>query len=354
MAKKRIAVLFGGASADYAASLRTAYSVLCGIPKDKYEALPIGITRAGRWLFYPGSYENIPSGEWEKDSDCCSCILSPDALHKGVIKIMADGQTTIHRVDGVFPVLHGKYGEDGRIQGLCKLSGLPLIGNDLAAANACLDKKLTNMLLTDAGIDVGEYITLDRSAINDLSTAIAKAESRLSYPMYAAPTNCSSSIGAYRAENREQLEEAIKTAFSHHPIIIVENEIKGRNIECAVLSTSTYNQRIAIGELIECDSKADQNTDYIARSYDFTVPARLDGITQSRIKDTARAAFKALSCKCFARVDLVLVGDRIYVRRVRGIPGLDRSNIFTRLVTDSAFTYEEMLDTIISSAVDAR
>lgn len=141
MAKKRIAVLFGGASADHAASLHTAYSVLSSLPKE-IEPLAIGITRAGRWLFYPGSYENIKDGSWEQDSDCCSCVISPDMTNKGVIKIISDGESTIHRIDAVFPVLHGKYGEDGRVQGLCKLAGLPVIGNDFAAAALCNDRRI--------------------------------------------------------------------------------------------------------------------------------------------------------------------------------------------------------------------
>ncbi len=354
MAKKKIAVLFGGASADHQASLRTAYSVLCGMPKDIYEPLPLGITRAGRWLFYPGAYENILDGSWETDSDCCSCILSPDALHKGIIKLLPDGDTAIMRVDALFPVLHGKYGEDGRIQGLCKLTGLPVIGNDMAAAHASQDRRLTNLLLRDEGIDVAPYVILHRNEINDIEAAAAKVTASIDFPMYVAPTSCSSAIGAYRAENIEQLYEAIKTAFSHHKTIIVENELKGRVIECAVLSSEHKEERITIGELIRCDSKIDKSSQYIQSSCDFVIPAKLDGITQNKVKEIAKAAFRALSCKTYARVDLMLCDDRIYVRKVRGVPGLEQNNIFTRLVTSSGFTYSEMLDYLISSCIDAR
>lgn len=352
MAKKRIAVLFGGASADHSASLRTAYSVLCGMPKDEYEPLPIGITRAGRWLFYPGSYENIPDGSWETDIDCCSCILSPDALHKGVIKIMADGQTTIHRIDAIFPLLHGKYGEDGRIQGLCKLSSVPVIGNDLAAANVCLDRKLTNLLLKDAGLDTADYITMERSAINDIDKSIERVKNTLGFPVYAAPANCSSSIGAYLAENEEELAEAIKTAFSHHPVIIVEKKLNGRSIECAVLSNKLLNDRLPVGELVSTGSIADSN--YIADTYELKIPAELDKETLIKVKQTAAAAFRALSCKSFARIDIVLDGGKIYVRRVRGIPGLGKNSIIARLAENGGISYEQLLSSIISSAMDAR
>lgn len=354
MAKKRICVLFGGSSADHSASLTTAYSVLNAIPKDKYEPLPIGITRAGRWLFYPGSYENIPDGSWEIDSDCCSCILSCDPLHKGVIKIMPGGDASIHRIDAVFPILHGKYGEDGRIQGLCKLSGIPMIGNDLASSNACLDKKLTYMLLNEAGLKTAEYTVLERSVMNELSTALLNAEKQLEYPVYVTPANCSTSIGAYRAENREELENAVKTAFSHHHTIIVEKELKGRLLECAIVSGGLKNDRTAVGELIPQNKKTDNASEYIAQTYSFEVPAKLDGVTQSKIKDAARAAFRALSCKSFARIDMMLCGTDIIIRRVRGLPGLEKNSIFPSILTESGISYEELLDNLISSAIDAR
>lgn len=352
MAKKRIAVLFGGASADYSASLRTAYSVLSAMPKDEYEPLPIGITRAGRWLFYPGSYENIQDGSWEMDIDCCSCILSPDALTKGAIKIMSDGQTSIVRIDAVFPLLHGKYGEDGRIQGLCKLTSVPIIGNDLAAANVCLDRKLTNLLLKDAGLNVAEYITLDRSMINDMDLITEKVRTTLGFPVYAIPSNCSSAIGAYKAENEEQLSEAVKTAFSHHSTVIVEKKLTGRSIECAVLSSKLLNDRLAVGESVKCCDASESA--YYTGSYELKVPAELDEDTLRKVKETAAAAFKALSCKAFARIDMVLTDDKIIVRRVRGIPGLGRNSIIARLASAGGISYEQLLEQIISSAIDSR
>lgn len=352
MAKKKIAVLFGGVSADHNASLKTAYSVLSGMPKDKYEPLPIGITRAGRWLFYPGAYENILDGSWETDSDCCSCILSPDALHKGVIKILPNGSSSLNRVDAVFPILHGKYGEDGRIQGLCRMTGLPVIGNDMTSANVTQDRKLTNIILKDAGLDVADYLTFSRDEIDDIESVVEKVLSRFSFPLYVAATSCSTSIGAYRAENREELEEAIKTAFSHHPVIIVENELKGRVIECAIIERERGEHYIELGEIVSsCDNEV---SEYVAATYDLVTDVTLDEKTEEKVKAVAKAAYKNLFCKSHARVDLLVCGEKIYVRRVRGVPGLEDNNIFTRLMTNSRFEYSEMLDYLISSAIDKR
>lgn len=352
MAKKRIAVLFGGASADYTASLHTAYSVLSAMPKE-IEPLAIGITRAGRWLFYPGSYENIRDGSWEQDSDCCSCIISPDMTNKGVIKIISDGESTIHKVDAVFPVLHGKYGEDGRVQGLCKLAGLPIIGNDFQAAALCNDRRIMNLILRDSGLDVIDNVTLHRSEINDIQTAVGKITEKLTFPIYTAPTSCSASVGACRADNESELEEAIKASFSHHPYIIAESAVNGREITCAVLEKMTDNEKIAVGELVKLNGEADARSANIASTSELIVPAELDEAESYSIRQTAQAAFRALSCKCFARIDMVLGNDgKVYIRRVRSIPGLDRQSIFTRLLTDSGFTYEDMLRLLISSVVE--
>lgn len=352
MAKKRIAVLFGGASADHAASLHTAYSVLSAMPKE-IEPLAIGITRAGRWLFYPGSYENIKDGSWEQDSDCCSCVISPDMTNKGVIKIISDGESTIYRVDAVFPVLHGKYGEDGRVQGLCKLAGLPIIGNDFQAAALCNDRRIMNLILCDSGLDVINNVTLHRSEINDIHSAVKKITDKLAFPIYTAPTSCSASVGACRADNESELEEAIKASFSHHPYIIAESALSGREITCAVLEKKHNDEKVTVGELVKLSDETDKRSANIASTSELVVPAQLGDSELDSIRKTARAAFCALSCKCFARVDMVLGNDgKVYVRRVRSIPGLDRQSIFTRLVTDSGFTYEDMIRLLITSVVE--
>ena len=352
MAKKRIAVLFGGASADHTASLHTAYSVLCAMPKE-VEPLAIGITRAGRWLFYPGSYENIKDGSWEQDSDCCSCIISPDMTNKGVIKIISDGESTIYKIDAVFPVLHGKYGEDGRVQGLCKLAGLPIIGNNFEAAALCNDRRLMNLVLKDSALDVINNVILHRSEMNDIHSAVKKITDKLTFPIYTAPTSCSASIGACRADNESELEEAIKASFSHHPYIIAESAVKGRELTCAVLEEKHHDEKVSIGELVRINDEIDTQSANIASTSELIVPAELDDSVLNTVKQTARAAFAALSCKCFARVDMVFGDDgKVYIRRVRSIPGLDRQSIFTRLVTDNAFTYEKMLRLLIGTVAD--
>ncbi|MDE5917724.1 MAG: D-alanine--D-alanine ligase, partial [Oscillospiraceae bacterium] len=146
MSKIRVAVIFGGASSEHDVSLVSATNVIKNIPKDKYEVVCIGITKKGRWLYYPGDVDNISSGEWEKDPDCASAVISPDPLHKGIITIES-GAASIKKIDVVFPVLHGKNGEDGTIQGLLDMSKIPYVGCGLLSSAACMDKSHTHSIL---------------------------------------------------------------------------------------------------------------------------------------------------------------------------------------------------------------
>ncbi|MGN0679203.1 MAG: D-alanine--D-alanine ligase, partial [Oscillospiraceae bacterium] len=159
MAKQKIAVLFGGVSSEHDISLLSAYSVLTNIPEDKYDVICVGITKKGHWMYYPGEYEYIKTGEWENNPDCCTAILSPDAVHQGIVILGNDG-AFIRKVDAVFPVLHGMNGEDGSVQGLCQLSGIPFVGCDMTSSAVCMDKALTHTVLDSAGIKTAKYLAI--------------------------------------------------------------------------------------------------------------------------------------------------------------------------------------------------
>ena len=235
MARKKIAVLFGGASSEHEISLLSAYNVLTNIPKNKYNVMCIGITKKGHWLYYPGEYEYIRTGEWENNPDCCTAVISPDALNKGII-LMGEA-SYIHKVDAVFPVLHGANGEDGTIQGLCALAGLPCVGSDMTGSAACMDKTITHAILDTAGIRTAPYCTKD--ALSDIEGTCDMIESRLGgYPMFVKPASAGSSVGVSRAANREALKSGIMVAFAHGVKVLIEKEIRGKEVECAVLGNS--------------------------------------------------------------------------------------------------------------------
>ncbi len=348
MAKIRVAVLFGGATKDHKLSLQSAFSVLNGLSKEKYDVTPIGITKKGRWLYFPGDYEEIRLGTWENNSDCCSAIISPDPIHAGIITIMSDGDTAIKRVDVVLSALHGKYGEGGRIQSLLKLSRIPYTDCNPDTANHCMDKLMTHSLLSEAGISVPDYISLSRSELGKLDELIADIEKDFDYPVYVSASSCSSSIGANVARNAEELKTAAKIAFSHHHTAIVEEFLSGRSLFCIVTGGS-YNVEVSsIGETVKtpCESE------YAGYTAEFVLNADLTDDEKRMIRDTAIKAYKTLSFKGFAKMCFCLKDGKALLRRITAIPGFSPESSMPMLMAESGYDYGEMLEKIITQAIE--
>jgi D-alanine--D-alanine ligase len=350
MAKKRVAVLFGGASKEYETSLFSAYAVITALPKDKYEVVPVGITQAARWLFYPGPPEKILSGEWANDSDNCSAILSPDPMHKGFLKCDGDC-VTIQRVDGVFSVLLGKYGDCGHIHGLCKLSGVPFVGSDYAAMAACSDKMLTRLLLSRAGLTIPEFVYIERVNLDKLTEEyFQRLEEAIGYPCHVKSASCSPIFGSNLAENRDELKKCIKNAFTHHHKIIIEENVVGRLFECAVYGNA-YNLKVSeIAEHVPVETDAANEYVVSGGTPDFC-PNISDDIKE-RIKSTARYAFLTMGCKDYAKASFVLKEDgRLYCTRINAMCGFYYNNMLPRLIMGDGFTYEEVLCNLIENAL---
>ena len=348
MAKIRVAVLFGGATKDHKLSLQSAFSVLNGLSKEKYDITPIGITKKGRWLYFPGDYEEIRDGSWENNSDCCSAIISPDPIHAGIITIMSDGDTAIKRIDVVLSALHGKYGEGGRIQSLLKLARIPYTDCNPDTASRCMDKLMTHSLLSEAGIAVPDYISLSRSELNSIDEQIKEIEKSFTYPVYVSASSCSSTIGANVAHNAEELKAAAKIAFSHHHTAVVEEFLSGRSLFC-IASGGAYSVEISsIGETVKtpCDNK------YAVYTADFIPNAKLSPEEEKEIKEVAKKAFKALNFKGYAKMCFCLTDGRILLRRISAIPGFSPESSMPILMGESGYSYREMLDKFITQAIE--
>ncbi|MBQ7835439.1 MAG: D-alanine--D-alanine ligase [Ruminiclostridium sp.] len=348
MAKIRVAVLFGGATKDHKLSLQSAFSVLNGLSKEKYDITPVGITKKGRWLYFPGDYDEIRSGTWENNSDCCSAIISPDPIHAGIITIMSDGDTAIKRVDVILSALHGKYGEGGRIQSLLKLSRIPYTDCNPDTASRCMDKLMTHSLLNEAGISVPAYTCLSRSEINKIDEQISEIEKKFSYPVYVSASSCSSSIGANVAHNAEELKTAAKIAFSHHHTAIVEEFLSGRSLFC-IVTGSSYNIEVSsIGETVKtkCESK------YAGYTAEFVPHASLTPDEEKRVREVALKAYKALNFKGFAKMCICLKDGQVLLRRINAIPGFSPESSMPMLMAESGYTYGEMLDKLITQAIE--
>ncbi len=349
MAKTRVAVLFGGATKDHRLSLQSAFSVLNGLSADKYDVTPIGITKKGRWLYFPGDYEEIRNGTWENNSDCCSAIISPDPIHAGIITIMSDGDTAIKRIDVVLSALHGKYGEGGRIQSLLKLSRIPYTDCNPDTANHCMDKIMTHSLLSDAGIDVPRYTVLSRSELSRIDESIAEIEKSFTYPVYVSASSCSSTIGANVAHNAEELKTAAKIAFSHHHTAIVEEFLSGRTLFCVVSGGAYVAEVSEIGETV----KTRRDSSFASYTADFTAQADLTAAERNQVKETAARAFRALNFKGYAKMCFCLTDGRVLLRRISAIPGFSPESAMPLLMNESGYTYSEMLDKFITQAIES-
>lgn len=351
MSKIKVAVLFGGVSSEHDISLISATNVIENMPKDKYEAICIGITKKGRWLYYPGDVGNIVSGKWKEDTDCASAIISPDPLHKGII-ILENGEYTTKKIDVVFPVLHGKNGEDGTIQGLLDLARIPYVGCGLLASASCMDKTHTHSVLDFNGIRTADWRMLGLRDLNKLEKRCAEIADALGFPVFVKPANAGSSIGINKAENLEALKEAVKFAFSHDNKVVIEEYIKGRELEVAVFG---YDSPFAsfVGEIGKSNDFYDYESKYINNSVKLIIPADIPEDSVKEIRTTAINAYKAMGCKGLARVDFFLTTQgEVVLNEINTMPGFTSISMYPKLMENLGMTYGYLIDKLIEQAID--
>ena len=351
MAKIKAAVIFGGVSGEHALSLESAAEVIRNIPADKYEVICIGITRKGRWLYFPGDVSEIASGEWERNPDCTSAFISPDPIYKGIVTI-ENGEASTKRIDVVFSVLQGKYGADGSLQGLLDLAGIPYAGCGLLASASCMDKSHTHMILDDYNVRTAKWRLITQREINYLDRECAEFAQELGFPLMVRPANSGSSAGSGRADDPVQLEAAVKTAFSHDNKVVVEEYISGRELEVAVMG---YDHPIAsqVGEIRGRGEHLSSLESCVSENGFLQIPADLSEDEMKNVRDTAVAAFKALGCKGVARIDFFLSDDgTLYLNKVSTMPGFKADCIFPQLMKSSGYELPELLDMILEQAID--
>ncbi len=351
MSKIRVAVLFGGASSEHEISLKSATHIINCIPSDKYEVVCVGITKKGRWLYYPGDITAIASGEWERDPDCTSAILSPDPIHKGLITI-ENGEASFKKIDVVFPVLHGKNGEDGTIQGLLDLAGIPYVGCGLLASASCMDKAHTHTMLDYNGIRTAGWRMILQREINHLEEKCAEIAEALGFPLFVKPANCGSSIGVNRANNAEELVDAVKIAFSHDNKVIVEECIFGRELEVAVFG---YDSPFAsfVGEIESCKTFYDYDAKYILSGSNLIIPAQLPDGKGREIQEIAVKAYQVMGCKGLSRVDFFLTEDgEVILNEINTMPGFTHISMYPKLMEHLGMTPSYLVDKLIEQALD--
>ncbi|MBQ8568032.1 MAG: D-alanine--D-alanine ligase [Oscillospiraceae bacterium] len=351
MAKTKVAVIFGGVSNEHDVSLISATNVIRNLPKDKYDVIPIGITRKGRWLYYPGDTELIASDKWDSNPDCVPAAILPNTMYKGIAKIV-DGEISTVKVDVVFPVLHGKNGEDGTIQGLMDMANIPYVGCGCLASACCMDKSVTHALLEQSGIKTARWETIRHSDINHLDDICGDIAEKLGYPLFVKPACSGSSVGVNKANDFEELKDAVKFAFTHDKKVIVEEFIKGRELECAVMGNENPFAS-TVGEIVSCNDFYDYDAKYIMGTSGLNIPADIPDSAASEIRKTAVKAFLALNCSGLSRIDFFLTDEgQVILNEINTLPGFTSISMYPKLMAEMGITYSELLDRLISLALE--
>lgn len=352
MSRIRVAVIFGGKSNEHDVSLVSATHIIKSIPKDKYKVTCIGITKKGHWMKYIGDIEDIANGKWEQHQDNVPCVLSPDPLHKGFLALGEDGRVSYVKIDCVFPVLHGKNGEDGTIQGLFQLAEIPFVGCDMISSANCMDKELTHIILETNGIKTAKWVSMIESELDELDEKCKLMEQQLTYPMFVKPANCGSSVGISKVNNLEELKKGIKLAFTHDKKVIVEQGIVGIECECAVMGN---DKPIAstIGEIEAANEFYDYEAKYENAESKTIIPARFSEETINKIRELAVKAYKALGCGGLSRVDFFLCeNDEIILNEINTLPGHTPISMFPKLMENYGMSFEQQEDKLIKLALE--
>ena len=351
MAKIKAAVIFGGTAQEHELSLASAAEVIRNIPADKYDVTCIGITKKGRWLYFPGDVEEIADGSWETNTDNASAILSPDPLHRGIV-VLEDGDATVRRIDVVFPVLQGKKGADGTIQALLDMSGIPYVGSGHLAAASCMDKSHTHMMLDDYGIPTADWKLITQRDINNIDKRCEEIAGSLGFPVIVKPANSGCSAGTTLATDMDGLKAAVKVAFSNDNTVLAERYIRGRRMEVAVFG---YDSPFAsnVGEILSVGGKYDPTEVRRTSFDDFSIPADLPDDVAANIRETAVKTFKALGCKGLARVDFLLTADgELLLNKVVTSPGLRLNSVFPKLMAQFGIEMPELVDMLLEQALE--
>lgn len=343
--KKKIAVIFGGNSTEYEVSLQSASSVLENINANKYDIVPIGITRDGEWYHYTGQIEKIANNTWLFDfENLYSVAVSQNHSASGFIEFK-DNTTDLIKVDLVFPILHGKNSEDGTLQGLFEIAGIPVVGCGTLSSALCMDKDKAHKLVSLTGISVPKSVVFNFS---EKETAMQEIESKLSYPLFVKPVRSGSSFGITKVSKRQDLEAAIQLAFEHDEKVIAEETINGFEVGCAVLGTDD----LTVGRVDEIELSSgffDYTEKYTLKTSKIYMPARIDSETEKRIQNAAISIYKTLGCSGFARVDMFFTpSGEIVFNEVNTIPGFTSHSRYPNMMKGIGLSFPKLLDKLIS------
>ena len=384
MKKVRVGILFGGRSGEHEVSLLSAASVLQAIDKDKYEVVPIGITKAGHWLTAADA-ENLLQGKLvieprhlragDPDTTQAAAVLAqgeavvvpPEPTHRqsGLVPFQTEASQMRRasdraiNVDVIFPALHGTFGEDGTIQGLLELADIAYVGAGVLGSAAGMDKDIMKSLFMAAGIPIVKHVTILRSQWEKESKKVQKfVESKLRFPVFVKPANLGSSVGISKAHNRKELGPAIEEAAKFDRKIVIEQGVggkknKAREIECSVLGNDDPSASIP-GEIVPVKEFYDYNAKYLDEGSELIIPAKLSKAETKKVQELAVQAFQAVDCSGLARVDFLMdpATRKIYLNEINTMPGFTAISMYPKLWAASGLEYPDLIDRLIQLGIE--
>ncbi len=348
--KKTLALLFGGRSGEHEISIISARSVASAVNPSQFTLLPIYITRDGKWLGEAASRSVL-----EKDYE--TLIKNPDALQKErarIAKLKGFFKFDFSKIDVVFPILHGTFGEDGTVQGLLEMMNLPYVGNGVLASALTMDKATAKAIFKEAGLKVVSYVVGFRHELeSNLSAVVKRCEKALTYPMFVKPANLGSSVGISKAKTRTELEKALKLAACYDRKILIEQGLSVRELEVAVLGNQDVRVSV-VGEIVPSNEFYDYEAKYIKGDSKLFIPAQLPKRIVSAVQQQAIIAFKAAGCEGMARVDFFLEKEtnQIFINEINTIPGFTSISMYPKLFLASGMSYPDLISQLIELAFE--
>ena len=354
--KMCVVLLFGGMSSEHEVSRVSVGNFVNNIDREKYEVLTVGITKEGRWLYTEATAAQMADGSWEELAGNMACVISPDRADHGMILFTPEGHVEKVHVDVVIPVLHGLWGEDGTVQGLLELAGIPYVGCGVLASAVCMDKAVANALFEANGVPHTRWLAADRWEIeSDLEGVCEGVEKKLGWPVFVNPANAGSSVGISKVSSRDELKKAIDLALENDRKVVFEAFVDGQEVECAVIGSDPAvatrpGEILAGAEFYTYDDK------YKNGVSQTVIPAHLPEAKLDEVKTYAAMAYTALNCEGLARCDFfVEMGTgRVLINEINTFPGFTSISMYPKLMEHEGLPVPQLIDRLIALALERK
>ncbi len=355
--KIRIGVIFGGRSGEHDVSLVSAASIMKALDKEKYEIIPIGVTRTGVWLT-DVTTEMMEKYSKTKDKSALKgarkVVFNSDTENRGLIALNDNGKNELIKLDVVFPINHGTYGEDGTLQGMLDQADMPYVGCGVIASAAGMDKTIAKKLFKDSGLAIAPYVEILRCDWRyDPNESIKLMEKKIGYPCFVKPVNSGSSVGITKAHNKEEFKKAMNEACKYDRKILIEKAINAREIEVSVMGNDHPKASLP-GEIVPCNEFYDYSAKYIDDKSRLVIPAKLPEDLINKIRESAVTAYKSLDGAGLARVDFFVEKEtnNIIINEINTLPGFTSISMYPKLWEATGLPYSQLLDQLIELAME--